>query len=233
MNPPTEIRRLERDIRQRSLVPPERLAACQGLVVGVGAIGRQVALQLAALGVVRLTLCDDDVVSVENLAPQGYGVEDLGQPKVQATAAACRRCNPEMVLTTRAERFRRSTAQAFASGAWVAFACVDSIATRRLVWEALHDRVACFVDGRMHAEVIRVLASAEPSTDRYYPTTLFAAEEAFLGACTARSTIYTASIAAGLMVGQFTRWLRRLPVDPDLTLNLLSSELTVSDRTRS
>jgi sulfur carrier protein ThiS adenylyltransferase len=101
------------------------------------------------------------------------------------------------------------------------------------VWEALHDRVACFVDGRMNAEVIRVLASAEPSTDRYYPTTLFAAEEAFLGACTARSTIYTASIAAGLMVGQFTRWLRRLPVDPDLTLNLLSSELTVSDRTRS
>jgi sulfur carrier protein ThiS adenylyltransferase len=94
VNPPTEIRRLERDIRQRSLVPPERLAACQGLVVGVGAIGRQVALQLAALGVVRLTLLDDDVVSVENLAPQGYGVEDLGQAKVQATAAACRRCNP-------------------------------------------------------------------------------------------------------------------------------------------
>ena len=45
------------------------------------------------------------------------------------------------------------------------------------------------------------------------------------GSCTAKSTIYTASIAAGLMLTQFTRWLRRLPVDSDLTLNLLSMEL--------
>jgi molybdopterin/thiamine biosynthesis adenylyltransferase len=232
LNPSTEVQPLERDVRQRSLVPPERLAACHALVVGVGAIGRQVALQLAALGVPRLTMFDHDSVGTENLAPQGYGVEDLGQPKVHATAAACRRCNPEMDLTSVAERFRRSTARSLDRGPWVVFACVDSIATRRLVWEALHERVVCFLDGRMSAEVVRVLAAGEPALDRYYPTTLFTAEEAFVGACTARSTIYTASIAAGLMVGQFTRWLRRLPVDPDLTLNLLASELTVADRNR-
>jgi sulfur carrier protein ThiS adenylyltransferase len=62
----------DRDVRQRSLVPPERLVACHAVVIGVGAIGRQVALQLAALGVPRLTLFDDDTVAVENLAPQGY-----------------------------------------------------------------------------------------------------------------------------------------------------------------
>ena len=39
----------------------------------------------------------------------------------------------------------------------------------------------------------------------------------------------TCSIAAGLMVGQFARWLRRQRVTPDQTLNLLASELTVSD----
>jgi sulfur carrier protein ThiS adenylyltransferase len=49
-----------------------------------------------------------------------------------------------------------------------------------------------------------------------------------LWACTARSTIYTASIAAGLMVSQFTRWLRGLPVERDLLLNLLAAELTVT-----
>jgi hypothetical protein len=232
LNAPTELRHPERDARQRSLVPPERLAGCHALVVGVGAIGRQVALQLAALGVPRLTLFDHDTVEIENLAPQGYWFDDVGQPKVEATAALCRRCNPEIVLTTIVERFRRSTARALDPGTWVVFTCVDAIATRRLLWESLHDRVACFLDGRMNAEVIRVLAAGEPSTDRYYPTTLFAAEQAFVGACTARSTIYTASIAAGLMVGQFTRWLRRLPVDPDLTLNLLASELTISDRSR-
>jgi molybdopterin-synthase adenylyltransferase len=60
------------------------------------------------------------------------------------------------------------------------------------------------------------------------PTTLFDQAAAQRGSCTSKSTIYTASIAAGLMVHQFTRWLRRLPVDADLSLNLLSSELVVT-----
>ena len=58
----------------------------------------------------------------------------------------------------------------------------------------------------------------------HYPTTLFAQSEAQAGRCTARSTIYAASIAAGLMVHQFTRWLRGLPVDRDTSLNLLAGE---------
>ena len=37
----------------------------------------------------------------------------------------------------------------------------------------------------------------------------------------------TASIAAGLMVHQLTRQLRGLPLEPDLVLNLLATELAV------
>ena len=216
----------DRDVRQRALVPPEQLAACHAHVIGVGAIGRQVALQLAAVGVPRLTLFDDDTVCVENLAPQGYFPEDLNTPKVCATTALCRRINPDLAVTPVAERFKRSTARHLPDDqSLVVFACVDSIGTRRLLWEALRHEAALFVDGRMSAEVIRVLA-ASPPLDSSYATTLFDAERAYAGACTARSTIYTASITAGLMVGQFTKWLRGLPVDSDLTLNLLSAELT-------
>jgi sulfur carrier protein ThiS adenylyltransferase len=46
-----------------------------------------------------------------------------------------------------------------------------------------------------------------------------------IGFGTARSTIYAASIAAGMMLHQFTRWLRGLTTDDDLSLNLLASEL--------
>ena len=220
----------DRDVRQRGLVPPARLAACRAVVVGVGAIGRQVALQLAALGVPHLTLYDDDVVGVENLAPQGYWAADLGRTKVKATADVCAKIHPDAMVVPIAERFRRSTAWIRRQGVHViVFACVDSIATRRTIWEGVRPHAACYLDGRMSAEVIRVLASGDPATDTGYATTLFAAGEAHVGACTARSTIYTASIAAGLMVGQFTRWLRRLPVTPDQTLNLLASELTVGD----
>ena len=77
----------------------------------------------------------------------------------------------------------------------------------------------------MLAEVIRVLTVAEEQGRQHYPQTLFASREAQTGRCTAQSTIYTANIAAGLILHQFSRWLRGLPVDPDISLNLLASEL--------
>jgi sulfur carrier protein ThiS adenylyltransferase len=218
----------ERDVRQRDLVPPERLAACRALVVGVGAIGRQAALQLAAVGVPVLELYDHDAVAAENLAVQGFRPDQLGLAKAEATAADCSRINPAAKVGPKVERFRRSTRirDDADHGAIVVVCCVDSITTRRMVWEAARGRAALFLDGRMAAEVVRVLAIASPAADGYYATTLFGAHEAYAGACTARSTIYAASVAAGLMVGQLAKWLRGLPVDPDLTLNLLAAELT-------
>src|SRR5262249_34338796 len=130
------------------------------------------------------------------------------------------------------ERFRRSSARdLLGPGSLVVFMCVDQIAIRRLVWEACRQEAALFVDGRMSAEVIRVLTTAAPAHDPHYATTFFAPTQAYAGSCTAKATIYTASIAAGLLLAQFTRWLRNMPVDPDLTLNLLSMELTVTPAT--
>jgi sulfur carrier protein ThiS adenylyltransferase len=79
------------------------------------------------------------------------------------------------------------------------------------------------------AETIRILVAADQIGRAHYPTTLFRASETEPGRCTARSTVYTANIAAGLMVHQFARWLRGQPVDSDVTLNLLSSELVVGN----
>ena len=223
----------DRDLRQRDLVPPQRLAECRALVIGVGAIGRQVALQLAAVGVGQIDLVDFDQVAVENLAAQGYWPADLGRAKVHATADLCRSINPEAQVHAHADVFRRSSVKAMAvfhdtRHKLVAFCCVDSITTRRLVWESVRQRTAVFIDGRMSAEVIRVLAAGEPANDGYYQSTLFEQNRAHAGACTARSTIYAASVAAGLMVGQFTKWLRELPLERDLTLNLLSAELSAA-----
>ena len=135
-------------------------------------------------------------------------------------------------MSVRCERFRRCSPRELSTFAepdvqhTAVFCCVDSIATRKLLWESVRARTAFWADGRMSAEVLRVLASGEAATDAYYATTLFASGEAYAGACTARSTVYAASVAAGLMLAAFTRWLRGIVPERDLTLNLLAGELT-------
>ena len=80
----------------------------------------------------------------------------------------------------------------------------------------------------MLGETLQVLTVTPETGTEHYASTLFRQSEAQRGACTSRSTIYAASIAAGLMLHQLTRWLRRIPVDQDVLLDLLAAELVAS-----
>jgi sulfur carrier protein ThiS adenylyltransferase len=214
----------ERYIRQKDIVPAERLATCKATVIGVGAIGRQVALQLTAMGISWLQLVDFDTVDVSNLASQGYLEADLGKLKVEATAVLCKQIQSRMELQVAKHAFRRSMETGN-----VVFCAVDQIYTRRLIWESVKDRVNFFADGRMTAEVLRIISAYDSESRKHYPTTLFNTEEAYEGPCTAKTTIYCSNIAAGLMIAQFTKYLRQLPIDCDVQLNLLASELNVAE----
>ena len=213
----------QRYSRQRDIVPAERLATCKATVIGVGAIGRQVALQLAAMGISWLQLIDFDEVDESNLASQGYLEEDLGRQKVQATAGLCQQINRQLEVHEVNNRFRRS----MEIGNTI-FCCVDKIGIRHIIWESAQNSAGFFADGRMSAEVLRVLVACDAASREHYPSTLFATEEAYVGSCTAKTTIYCANIAAGLMIAQFTKWLRNLPVEADIQFNLLTAELTVA-----
>lgn len=214
----------ERYSRQKDIVPAERIADCKTTVIGLGAIGRQVAMQLTAMGIPQLQLIDFDTVEISNLASQGYLQNDLDRFKVNATADICQQINHELRVDEVKERFRRS-----ARIGDTIFCCVDSIDTRRLIWNTVKDKARFYCDGRMSAEVLRVITACDFESRKHYPTTLFHAEEAFAGPCTAKTTIYCANVAAGLMLAQFTKYLRQLPMDADIQLNLLASELTVCD----
>ena len=218
-----ETRIEERYSRQRDLVPPDRLAECKATVVGVGAIGRQVALQLAAMGISWLQLVDFDVVESSNLASQGYLQDDLGNQKVHATAGLCQQINHGMEVHQVNDRFRRNMEIGN-----VLFCAVDAIETRRLIWNATKDRVHIFIDARMSAEVLRIITACDLASREHYPQTLFDAGRAYAGPCTAKTTIYCASVAAGLMLAQFSKYLRHLPIDSDIQLNLPTCELDVA-----
>jgi hypothetical protein len=212
----------DRFLRQQDLVPLERLASQRVTVIGLGAIGRQVALQLAAMGVRHLQLVDFDEVDATNVTTQGYFSADIGRPKVSVSAETVRQIDPEIDVEMLVDRYRPT----MELGATV-FCCVDSIMARAAIWRGGGRRAQFWADGRMLGEVIRVLVAADEASRRHYPTTLFRAEEAQPGRCTARSTIYAANVASGLVLHQFARYLRGQRIDADLSLNLLASELVV------
>lgn len=230
----TPVRR-ERLMRQQELVPEEALNRVSATVIGVGAIGRLLALQLAAIGIQRLQLIDFDVVDDTNVTTQGYGWQDVGQRKVEAVRSAVLAVDSSIQVAVVADRFRPITATGTA-----VFSCVDSISARAAIWKTVRKRLSrslgasvpagesaadFWCDGRMLAETIRVLAVTSHRDCVHYESTLFSQTQAQAGRCTSRSTIYAASVAAGLMVHQFTRWLRGIPVDSDTLFNLLSMDI--------
>lgn len=212
----------ERYSRQKDIVPAERIAECKATVIGVGAIGRQVALQLTAIGIPWLQLIDFDCIEQSNISSQGYFEDDLERFKVDATADICWKINSSLEIQLVPDRFRRSM-----NIGDIVFCCVDSIEARRLIWQAVKDKTRFVCDGRMSAEVLRVITAYDNQSRKYYPTTLFHSEQAYAGPCTAKTTIYCANIAAGLMLSQFTKYLRQLPIDSDIQFNILASELSV------
>lgn len=75
----------------------ERLAGARVAVVGAGGLGSTVIPYLAAAGVGRIDVFDDDVVEVSNLNRQIlHSVESIGQPKIDSAVAAGARIAPEV-----------------------------------------------------------------------------------------------------------------------------------------
>ena len=72
-----------------------RLKNSAVLLIGTGALGSPAALYLAAAGVGRLGLVDDDVVDASNLQRQIlHGESWVGKPKLDSAAARLREVNP-------------------------------------------------------------------------------------------------------------------------------------------
>ncbi|MDM7255253.1 MAG: molybdopterin-synthase adenylyltransferase MoeB [Paracoccus sp. (in: a-proteobacteria)] len=118
-----------------------RLRQARVLVVGAGGLGAPVCLYLAAAGVGRITLADDDIVSRSNLQRQVIFRDDLrGEPKAYAAAQAMLSLNPLIDITPLTRRIGAEDA-ALIAGHDLVIDGTDSLASR----EALNR--ACIVAG--------------------------------------------------------------------------------------
>ena len=218
-------------MRQAELVPEKIREMCV-LVAGVGAIGRQVALQLATMGVGKLVLVDPETVEDVNVGLQGYAPCDVGEYKVSVLGRElCSRVPEVRGLEERVDK-----GFTHLGGVDVVMSCVDSMKGRKQVWAwskegAGAEKVELVVDGRMSGEVVRIV-TANPKSGFLvrggpeYMSTLVSDAEAYQERCTAKGTIYTANIAAGFMLGQVTKWMREFTVKGDFTVNILGGVIS-------
>ncbi|HCS29293.1 MAG TPA: molybdopterin-synthase adenylyltransferase MoeB [Spongiibacteraceae bacterium] len=109
----------------------ERLLAASVLIVGLGGLGSPVALYLAAAGVGRLTLADDDMVELSNLQRQiAHRSEDIGSSKVASARDACLALNPDTVITTIDQRLEGAALASVVAAVDLVVDCSDNFATR-------------------------------------------------------------------------------------------------------
>lgn len=106
----------------------QRLADATAIVVGVGALGNEVAKNLALAGIGRLVLCDPDVVEASNLSRTVLfdAADAAGALKVEAAAAALRRLAPGISVHTRPHELGSGVGLGELADAAVVFGCLDS-----------------------------------------------------------------------------------------------------------
>ena len=114
-----------------------KLAAASVLVVGAGGLGSPLILYLAAAGVGRIGIVDDDVVDLSNLQRQvAHGTAGIGHPKAQSAAAAARAINPGVAIDIHATRLGPHNALALIGQYDLVCDGTDNFATRFLVADA-------------------------------------------------------------------------------------------------
>lgn len=144
-----------------------RILAARVLVIGAGGLGSPAALYLAASGVGRLTLVDDDVVDLTNLQRQiMHTTARIGEPKVDSGRTALHQINPEVEVVALRERVAGARLLELVRDADVVLDCSDNFATRHAVNRAcvaagvpLVAGAALRFDGQISTFDVRIAAS--------------------------------------------------------------------------
>ncbi len=124
-------------IPEVGLTGQERLAAARVLVVGAGGLGSPALQYLAAAGVGRIGVIDDDSVDETNLQRQTiFSASDVGRNKAVAAAERLRGLNPLIAIDALPLRFGPDNARDLVRLYDTVLDCTDRFPTRYLISDA-------------------------------------------------------------------------------------------------
>ena len=129
-------------------VGQQRLLDSHALILGAGGLGSPVALYLAASGVGRITLVDDDTVDLTNLQRQiAHTTARVGQAKVHSAREAMLALNPLVAVHALQQRADEAALTRLVADADVVIDCCDNFATRHAVNRACVQHAVPLVSG--------------------------------------------------------------------------------------
>ncbi|NOQ93758.1 MAG: molybdopterin-synthase adenylyltransferase MoeB [Methylophaga sp.] len=142
---------------QIDIIGQQKILDGHVLVIGLGGLGSPVAMYLAASGVGRLTLVDDDLVEVSNLQRQIIHSEsDIGRLKVESAAESVKAINSDCLVEVRTIRLDKTALNLAVEETDIVIDCSDNFATRFLLNEVTQAQKTPLVSGaaiRMEGQV--------------------------------------------------------------------------------
>lgn len=186
---------MDRYLRNAEVVNQEKINNREAVIAGVGAVGSSLAVCLAKMGMKKIYIYDHDVVDEVNLSTQGFYHDEIGTLKVEAIRSRVLSINPKIAVEAFSKKFTGKELHPQA----VFFACVDSMQARRFVYRSAVRSKGILLDGRMAAETMTILVAQNGADLEEYKKTLYPDSEVAPERCTAKATIYCASVTASLL----------------------------------
>ena len=184
-------------IRQLEILPPDKTDV-PITVIGAGAIGSLTVFALTKMGFSDITVIDFDKIEIENMNCQFYRKKDIGKFKVEAL---------KELIEDFADIKIEAVADKYVGGRpfkGIVISAVDSMEVRKLIWEThkgigVHTKF--IIDPRMGAETAMMYTMNPMSEEdtKSYEKTLYTDANAAHERCTAKATMYTAGMLAGLV----------------------------------
>lgn len=185
------------------------------IIAGIGGIGSNVAFQLARMIPANLTLYDDDIVEMINMAGQLYSYNDVGKSKVDAIA--------DMIVRYTSMRQVLAIKDKFAldkEPGDIMICGFDNMRARRVFFNSWYNHISdkskeersrcLYLDGRLSMDTLQILCirgDDQYNIDRYEREFLFADYEADATVCSRKQTTYLACMIGSLMVNLFTNFI--------------------------
>ena len=179
--------------RQEDLIPQEVLKT-RITIVGAGAIGSFAALTIAKMGFNNITVWDDDEIDPENMNCQFYRTSDIGEKKVVALYRLVRD-----FTGTEIKCVDQKVSESDLLRGDIVISAVDCMKARTVIAQQCGAKF--LIDARMGAEYIMMYTVPMASMVELenYRKSLYSNESAEQERCTAKSTMYTVNLIAGLI----------------------------------